>query len=399
MPELNNNAGDALGIKVMVGNSRVEAVEVRPPDTIASAHRLEGRPIGEAISLLPALSGPSNFAQGIAGLVAIEHALGITPSPAVVAARRLLVAGETVGHILWELLLDAPTAMGRDPDIETLRAARAAIARIPRLLYAKSAWLTIGGADLQVNRKGLAGLANRLEKLIAKEVLGSRETDSGILQNAENFFFWTAEAETVVARVFRSLSARRLASFGNTASLPLPNLDPEEIFLYSADNADSDLVSRIATKGIALETGPLARQWEAPLVTQLREEYGSGLVTRFAAALLDLVSGISEFRNNLEALDGEEGEPVNETDGSGTGVSCLETARGRLCHQVCIDHGRITRYRILAPPHWNFHPEGIFARGLVGARYIDSEYLHQVVSLLVMAIDPLITFTLDIVEN
>ena len=48
------------------------------------------------------------------------------------------------------------------------------------------------------------------------------------------------------------------------------------------------------------------------------------------------------------------------------GLARVETARGTLLHRVELDGDRVESYRIVAPTEWNFHPQGAFAREIIG---------------------------------
>jgi hypothetical protein len=56
----------------------------------------------------------------------------------------------------------------------------------------------------------------------------------------------------------------------------------------------------------------------------------------------------------------------------------------------------IGRYQILAPTEWNFHPEGVLAKGLNQLQADSVELLKQQASLLINAIDPCVGYALQI---
>ena len=72
--------------------------------------------------------------------------------------------------------------------------------------------------------------------------------------------------------------------------------------------------------------------------------------------------------------------------------------RGRLAHAVQIEDGHVSRYRILAPTEWNFHPEGAAARALCALTGEDETDLAGQAKLLVDAIDPCVGYELRINE-
>ncbi|HCX34082.1 MAG TPA: hypothetical protein DHV08_11360, partial [Rhodocyclaceae bacterium] len=72
----------------------------------------------------------------------------------------------------------------------------------------------------------------------------------------------------------------------------------------------------------------------------------------------------------------------------GCGMAAVETARGVLMHRVDLEDGRVSRYRIVAPTEWNFHPQGAFVRGLAGTPASDTGEAHRAAALLAHALDP-----------
>ena len=52
-----------------------------------------------------------------------------------------------------------------------------------------------------------------------------------------------------------------------------------------------------------------------------------------------------------------------------TGYASVESPRGRLYYFAVVQgDGRLRDARVVAPTEWNFHPDGPFARALVGFR-------------------------------
>ncbi len=398
MAENAQNAEGTIAVTVTIAADRIAEVDIGSTRAPAASRILEGRGVTQAVALLPTLFSLCGEAQGIAGLRAAEAALGITVSPATAAARNVLVGTEAIGQILWRLLLDVPTAIGRDPAFDSLRAARAAIARVPRLIFQKSAWTVPGGTALKVNRKGLLALADRIDALIEDEIFGLSGLDGSPLADADRFLFWMAEADTLSARLFRSLGARRLARFGDGPTVPMPALDAAVIGQRLDSDDDGAFRARPEIDGTVYETGPLARHWQAPLIAELRAEFGTGLTTRFAARLIDLVDFAAALRSDIDRLADEDAAAAALT-GSGSGTGVVETARGRLFHHVAIADGRVTKYRVLAPTEWNFHGHGPLYHGLCGAPVSNRERLHEGLSLLLMALDPCVSFDLKIAHK
>ncbi|MCU7812106.1 MAG: nickel-dependent hydrogenase large subunit, partial [Candidatus Thiodiazotropha sp. (ex Notomyrtea botanica)] len=125
----------------------------------------------------------------------------------------------------------------------------------------------------------------------------------------------------------------------------------------------------------------------------------SGLMTRMAARMLELSAIPGALMDLLHKLIGEESvhqiEPIHGTKGVGLGI--VEAARGRLAHRVSLADSVISRYQILAPTEWNFHPEGVVARGLLGLPAGDEAALRRQASLFINAVDPCVGYRLEFV--
>ncbi len=95
----------------------------------------------------------------------------------------------------------------------------------------------------------------------------------------------------------------------------------------------------------------------------------------------------------MEGLEPDTAPSLAPSDGRSAGVGQVEAARGRLVHRVEIESGMIRGYRILAPTEWNFHPDGVLARGLEGLP-VGSD-LNALVALTVEAVDPCVGYQIE----
>ncbi|MEZ5840115.1 MAG: nickel-dependent hydrogenase large subunit [Hyphomicrobiales bacterium] len=395
MTGTDKNLEGALAIRIAAEGGRITGLDIASSRPLGASGILENRAPAEALSILPIVFSLCGNAQAVCGLAAVENAIGHAVSPAEQAARRVLVASEAVGQILWRILLDIPTAIDKEPAFDAVRAVRAGLARVPRYLVPKDAWNRIGGTALTINRKGLDALVERIDGLIAREVFALEPGAPYPIADIDAFDFWMAEHDSVPSRLLRAVGARRLQAFGDAEISLMPDLDPAAIAGRLAADDDRAFTARPELDGTVYETGALARHRDHPLIAALAEEYGNGLMTRFAARIVDLAAWQEELRAAVAAL-ADEAVPPAPAIVDGTGVAAVETARGRLYHHVVIENGRVARYRILAPTEWNFHPQGPLAAGLRAAKVRDPSRLREAAILLVMTIDPCVVFDMSI---
>ncbi|BBE71084.1 hypothetical protein [Oharaeibacter diazotrophicus] len=122
---------------------------------------------------------------------------------------------------------------------------------------------------------------------------------------------------------------------------------------------DPDFVARPVLPGRRPETGPAARAGASAADPEAaRAARRAEVAAAFALLAADRVPGPTEA-----------GWVAAAGLGAGWGFAAVESPRGRL-HTLLTVHGdgRLRSARVLAPTEWNFHPDGPFARSLIGLR-------------------------------
>jgi hypothetical protein len=389
-----------LRIQIQVEKGVIASVALASTRAIRACSILAGRRLDEAMALLPRLFSLCGVAQAVAGLTAVEAALDLVPSPPQTAARQILVAAEALEQTVWRLLIDGPRCVGVRPALEALKPLRATLASLRPLLFADPGWVRIGGARLTPDRPGLAAVLDEIERGVDRAVLGRSPREDSPWQDRADFVAWVRAAVSPAAMILRWVSGRGLADFGRSAVAPLPEFDPVWLARRLAHDADHSFCARPDHLGAVGETGALARCWNHPAIAPLRAEYGSGLLARLAARVIECGALVAELRGQAQMVCDENPETPNVATASGSGLGVVECARGRLVHWLAVAEGRVSAYRILAPTEWNFHPEGPLARGLVGARVgRRGGTVRQAIELLVMALDPCVGFELAIIVD
>lgn len=378
-------------IRLFLARNRVQQVELTSSRPVRASSVLEGRPAAEALRLLPMLFSVCGIAQGCAGLAACERALGIAPEPEQIAARELLRLAETAYEHLSRVLLDWPVlfwARNRTPRaVAGLRGGRDGFRRA---LYVGPEWCVPGGAPLVDGAEAPAQRVEALERILADHVLGMPLSEWLAMDSVEALQPWAETRSTIAGRVLSSVIGDDLAGLGRSSIESLPEIPLRDLDWVLADDISGAFLSHPSWNGRVFETGPLARQRERPLIRSLAAQFGNGLLTRLAARLLELASIPSKMRAHLSLRE----PPVQSYGSAGTGLGMVEASRGRLVHRVEIQAGRIARYQILAPTEWNFHPDGVMARGLEGVAGEDQADLRRKIAWLVDAVDPCVAYEL-----
>ncbi|WP_428547387.1 nickel-dependent hydrogenase large subunit [Profundibacter sp.] len=223
-------------------------------------------------------------------------------------------------------------------------------------------------ALVEAARRG-GDAAAALEDYLSAHVLGCAPDD---FLSQREFHGWLGEADTRPARFLRAVLARGRAGLGMVEPAFLPALAPGRIAERLDDPA---FLARPEWNG-PRETGPLARQFNQPLVAGVIGKHGAGLLARMVARLVEL-AGLPEAIRVAR--------PRQAASGFGT----VETARGRLIHAARVEGGKVAAYAIVAPTEWNFHPEGMAARALAGLAPDEA-------GLVIKAIDPCVDYELRV---
>lgn len=382
---------------------RLDLKSARPTQVCLQASRqadvsrlLVGQTMEEVLRRIPRIYSVCAVAQGTAAVEACEAALGIEVSAHQSNARRLLVGVESAKEHLWRILLDWPRLLGEGaierapPRISTLLPA------YRMALYGHFGPHQCGGGRLAPDSRALDALSQQLEALLAEAVFGMAPSAWSALQSEAAVVKWSTGADTVAARLVRRLVERGWEQLGRSAVAALPPLTAVSLHARLSNDDAEDFAAR-PTWGTCRETTPLTRNQHHPLVAELTGRYGNGLLSRVVARLAELADIPRRVRTVAVSLRSEPGVPsASHTSASAVGLSQIEAARGRLIHRVVVSGSRVSRYQIVAPTAWNFHPSGVAAEGLRNLIGMDPEEVQSKASLLIEAIDPCVHYQLTV---
>ncbi len=373
---------------------RVCRIQSTRPVTAASM--FAGRSVAETAALLPMLYSICAKAQAGACAAALEAAIGCAPSAPVLAARRELVAIETIREHLWRIFLDWPRFLGEPPDQAGTALLLARVKTLFTLVDPDGHLFRPGVQEIGSDRPGALQRLDELDSLIAQRVLGMpAEQWLGAVSRGDDFSHWLTSTETSAARLLRALSASGEASLGQSDTDPLPALDQSELCARLLAPDGAAFLARPSWDGRPRETTPFTRQADRGPMRDLVTLHGNGLLSRLAAQLLEVASLLATVRAELtDQTPAPEDPPRSEL---GLGLGRVEAARGLLVHLARVERGRVLDYRILAPTEWNFHPEGMLARALTGLPDAEDAHLARWAELLILATDPCVAFDLSLV--
>ena len=377
-----------IRIDLRLADDAVQEVNMVSSRPVHASRVLEGKPVDEALALLPLLFSVCATAQSCAGARACEQALGIAETAAATRRRELMVKLEALREHLWRIFLDWPKRLGEEPG-------RAAMQQVVRLQGALSGVLDPGqdlfspGADPGGMDDGSWQLlTEKLAQLLEAKLFGQLPSDWLESMDVAALEAWSADTPTVAARLLRLVLDRGWADVGNAAVAPLPSMEACEL----VDSfSEETFVETPLWRGEPRETTALTRQQGSVLVQALRERWGKGLLPRLVARLVE----VARLCMDLQMLSAEPPPFLHCPGRAGLGLGQAEAARGRLIQLVRIEDRRIRQYRILAPTEWNFHPRGVVARGL-GALRGSQSVIRDQADLFIESIDPCVSYELNL---
>lgn len=361
--------------------NRVQLSSSRP---ILASRLFEGKSCNETLQTLPLIFNICGQAQGVAAVRAIESAQNMVPTHEVEHQRNQLVQLETLREHLWRVLLDWPGFTGTEADqsllADLMRQIQAIRHRLdPRLTLTRTPGLTQTNGTID---------AEQLRALQQSISLGlfCCPLDHWLAFDAKALHDWIADTDAPTTQLLRYVVEQGWADLGCTDTLPMPDLNDDDMIQRLDAHDAPAFIASPDWQGQNLETGPSARLATHPLLHELRQRHGQGLLMRLVARLIEIAQLAME---NDRACT-----PPQETS-NGLGISQLEAARGRLCHRIVLDGERIRRYRILAPTEWNFRPGGPAAQALAAVKADDAKTVRLQANMLIHAIDPCVSYQLS----
>jgi hypothetical protein len=355
-----------------------------------------GRTVSETLARLPALFSICAIAQASACVGACEAALGLVPGPAAADLRCLLVDVETLKEHLWRILLDWPRFLGQAPQARGMAAVMHAYSALRGALGA--AEVLTPGAELAsgADRTAAGRALDQLARVSAEQVFGVPAAQwLALTEDHEDLTAWSRRSSTLAARVLRLVKESGWVSLGATEVQALPDLPAEMLEALLTGEAAGEFAAAPLWQGRPAETSSYTRNAGHPLVATLTAEHGGGLLARLAGQLVELATVQEGLGRALAGLGGRS-EAAERRTGSGVGLAQVAAARGLLVHRVALTGDRVEDYRILAPTEWNFHRDGVVARGLAGLPARDEPTLRRQAAMLITAVDPCVDYDVAI---
>ncbi|EIC21100.1 nickel-dependent hydrogenase large subunit [Thiorhodovibrio frisius] len=376
-------------------------VDIRSSRPLAASRVFSGKPVAEVARQIPLLYSLCATAQSQAFTAAAESILNLAPDASTRLCRQQLLHAELIKEHLWRLLLDWPPLLG-------LTREDALMARVMAAWQGLRSQLRVTGEPFipsaRIDRPTASANESALSALIAlgeQASLGTTAADwLAACDSLEQWRRFADSAQTPAAAMARALHEQELETLGQTrtAFLTQPDLSAIEQQLSGALGSTSTdaFIAAPSIKGRCYETTPLARMAGEPLIASLMQTHGNGLLTRFAALLVELAQALAE----ASAVSNHAPPIQSLHPRSDTSLAAVQAARGLLVHRLVLRDGRVERHQVLAPTEWNFHPQGVLNQALSrlppGGKAADRTEIERLADLLVTAIDPCVDYSISL---
>ncbi|MBK1675936.1 hydrogenase assembly protein HupF, partial [Rhodospirillum rubrum] len=289
---------DRLDLRLHVEGGRLARFDLTSTRRPEAAKVLEGRPVDEALALVPLMFALCATAQGAAASAAVEAALGHRRSPRILALRRLRVDVEILADHARHLLVDAPRLVGGSVDIPGAR----------RILG-----LARGLADALADPSPAPGPAPRDLARDLKEAIGTHGFAMPVerfaaIGTARHLLGWAMAAPTSPAHLLREAHVLEGLRARKAVAVPplLAPTAPDEIkaLIGMIDGAAGEAFLARPTWGrCPRATGPAVRLAGQPLVARCGADWGAGITYRLTAVLCELALLACALPARIAALE------------------------------------------------------------------------------------------------
>lgn len=364
-----------IGDEVLITSSR----------PVTASKVLIGKSPQQALETIPLLFSICSVAQAHTALLAMKSEINTAEE----SAREILLKVETAREHLLRILLDYPKLF----DLELQRDFLPEISQLSQNW--KKALFKDGDAfslnsKLEFNENECQLLLNQLETVIHKQVFHCSTAQWLEIKSLNTLEDWAGNCDSSAAISLQEIERQGWYDQGISNCLPLPELTGFELAKkFDSANADS-FIAKPGWEGSHYESTVLSRQNASPLINQLLKQFSTGLISRWAARLVELAQIVSEIQLLLEKLSAGNSDLV---ENSNYEIAQVEAARGRLIHRVKIEKDVIVNYQILAPTEWNFHPQGLIKQALGNLK---TEKLEPLAHIMINAIDPCVGYQLRV---
>ncbi len=370
-------------VEIEIERGRLKAARFVVYDFRGFEKFMQGRRVEHIPALVSRICGLCSAAHQVAGLKAIEDALGIQVPRSIDLLREAVVLGEWIGsHSLSYFYLTLPDFTGSSGGVfelmkthpEVVREAfelRKAGQRIVEVLGKRATHpvsLTIGGfsslptaEDLQEVRGIAAAVKDRVKAFIMKAGQEeSREPEISFPADQQlNFLSYESWSDSKQFKAYDRWGDSTASFNYDEFSDNVAEMRAEWSF------AKFPYLERYGFPQGILMVGPLARSYqengplndpelqEFTLARRLGDRTSLSLESFDSCRLLEIFWAAKRILSLLEDVSPDPLEPAEYSEASGQGIGVLEAPRGTLVHNYMVNRGVLERARLLVATQFN----------------------------------------------
>lgn len=375
-----------LTIDLNIKSGHVVSVNIRSSRPVGASRLFHGKSVADAMKIVPMLFSICGTAQVCAGVKACEQAQGVKPNQPTARLRQGLVNVESLREHLWRILLEWPEFLSEEPQKQSMVKVLALQKKFNTVMTQERNMFLHSGKTHDIELQIPEVLKQQIDEQLTQVVFAMAPSEWLEMSNLDELISWAASKATVAARMLDDVMQAGWSDIGAADIDTLPDLDPGQLYEMLQDDV---FLQRPRWSGQCRETTALTRV-DTPLLQQLRSMYGNGLLVRLVARLTEIAQlSINLIPATIDLYVSETGAVKN------SGIGQVATARGQLLHRVDLVDGTVSRYQIVAPTEWNFHPQGVVAKALETLKG-SQEQIERQARLLINAIDPCVGYELII---
>ncbi len=372
-------------------NGRVEDVDIESSRPVHASRIFHGKTINQANMMIPLLFSVCGTAHMCAATRASENASGTCASNELEQLRDSLVAVETLREHLLRIFFDWPDFIGEKINRHSMSEMISLEKLYRQAICVNGNLFGVNHASCRRDPDHLKAVTTEIAEMLNQNVFAMHPKQWLEISSVKALTEWAQSTPTVAATLINMIIGQGWSKSGACLFEMLPQME-HDVLQASLD--DENFVKAPHWFGDNCENTYLNRV-DTPLLTAMKLQFDNGLLTRITA-LLSEVAQIS-VRLLSEPLENDsQGSPATKKENPAIGQSAA--ARGQLVHRIRFNGSLISRYQILAPTEWNFHPEGVVAKSL-GTLSGDRHDVEAQAHLIIKVIDPCVSYDLTISEE
>ncbi len=383
-----------ITIKVSTNASLVKEVLIASSRPLHIPQLFLNQPVQKVATTLDALYQLCNTAHRFAFLRLLDKCQIISLSANEILAYQLLLDLETIREHCFSIAskwrIDNNQKINKNM-IDLL----ATLKEINGILFLTGNTLSLTDKILRAF-SCIKDLVEKLEAQLTLTLIGTQFNAETVLDSSHNFDYWIKTQDSDCALFLHHIQQSKFSDLGNTNTQFLPNITTEEMTILLSNDT---FIAQPSYNRICYETTPYARQINQPLIQQLVAKYGTGLLARSAAQLLEIFELMRHIKSDYGQIYAEDIHyDIKPATNINHAIIEVEAARGKLIHSLSIQGDQVKAYQILSPTQWNFHPHGVLKQMIQTLNVSSKQDLTHKITLLVNAIDPCVGYKIEVVD-